>query len=98
MTSGEPRPRPRARAAEDVVVERMEGSSILIHLATNRMFELNETGTRFWDLLVEGHDVGWIKERLLLEYDVDAPTLDREVDDLLARLEAERLVVHEPAD
>lgn len=84
------------RPAPDVVVEKIEGASVLINLTTNRMFELNETGTRLWELLAEGHQPDAIKAQLLREYDVDRPTVDREVDDLLARLEAEQLVVREP--
>ena len=79
----------------DVVVEKMEGSSVLINLSTNRMFELNETGTRFWELLMEGDDLSRIKERLVREYEVDRSTVDREVEDLMSRLAAERLILQD---
>jgi hypothetical protein len=79
--------------APDVLVERMEDSALLINLTTNRMFELNPTGTRLWDLLVEGLDIDAIKARLLGDYLVEASTLDHEVQDLLTRLESEKLVV-----
>ena len=81
------------RPAPDVLVERMEDSALLINLTTNRMFELNPTGTRLWDLLVEGLDVDAIKARLLDDYLVDASVVAREVEDLLKRLESEKLVV-----
>jgi hypothetical protein len=79
----------------DVVLEKMEGSSVVINLSTNRMFELNETATRFWELLMEGDDIATIKERLVREYDVDRSTVDREVEDLMFRLAAERLIHQE---
>jgi len=81
------------RPAPDVLVERMEDSALLINLTTNRMFELNQTGTLFWDLLVEGLDLDAIKARLLDDYLVDASLVAREVEDLLKRLESEKLVV-----
>jgi len=81
------------RPAPDVLVERMEDSALLINLTTNRMFELNPTGTHLWDLLVEGLDVDAIKARLLRDYVVDASTVDHEVEGLLTRLESEKLVV-----
>lgn len=96
MTADEDRAgRPTLKPAPEVVVEKIEDASILINLQTNRMFELNSTGTRLWELLVEGNDVGAIKAQLLREYDVDQPTVGSEVDDLLARLEAEHLIVEE---
>jgi hypothetical protein len=81
------------RPAPDVLIERMEGAALLINMQTNRMFELNATGAHLWDLLVEGLDIGAIKARLLRDYDVEASAIDREVEDLLTRLEAEKLVV-----
>lgn len=83
------------RPAPEVVVEKIEDTSILINLRTNRMFELNSTGTRFWELLVDGNDLDAIKAQLMREYDVDQPTVASEVDELLARLEAEHLIVEE---
>ena len=81
------------RPAPDVLVERMEDSALLINLKTNRMFELNPTGTHLWDLLVEGLGIDAIKARLLRDYDVEASVVDHEVKDLLTRLESEKLVV-----
>jgi hypothetical protein len=86
------------RSAPDVVVERMEGSALLINLKTNRMFELDSTGARLWDLLTEGLDVDAITAQLLREYDVDAAGLAREVDELLRDLESEQLVVHDESE
>jgi coenzyme PQQ synthesis protein D (PqqD) len=83
------------RSAPDVVVERMDGSALLINLKTNRMFELDSTGARLWDLLTEGLDVDAITAQLHREYDVDASVLAREVEGLLRNLESEQLVVHD---
>jgi hypothetical protein len=83
---------PRLRASSDVVHRRIEEESVLVHLQTNKIYTLNETGSRLWELLLEGHDRDSIKRELQREYDVDPDGLAREVDALLGSLAAEGLV------
>jgi hypothetical protein len=86
------------RLAPDVVVERMDSSALLINLKTNRMFELDQTGARFWDLLTEGLDIEAIKAQLHREYDVDVTVVEREVEELFRNLESEQLVVRDESE
>ena len=65
---------------------------MLVHLQTNRIYTLNETGSRLWELLVAGHDSDSIKRELQQEYDVAPAEVEQEVDSLLASLAAEGLV------
>ncbi|MGE0705479.1 MAG: PqqD family protein [Vicinamibacterales bacterium] len=70
----------------------MNGSAVLVHLETNRIYELNETGARIWALLGEGLDRAAICSRLSVEFGVSGPETEHEVDDLLADLEREGLI------
>jgi coenzyme PQQ synthesis protein D (PqqD) len=74
------------------VFKLLEQEAVLVHLETNRIFTLTETGARFWQLLAEGRDRPAIEQELLREYDVAEPELVTEIDSLLRELAAEGLV------
>ncbi len=76
----------------DVVFKRLENRMVLVHLATNRIFELNHTGARAWELLQEGATVNDLLERLADEFEVDESTLRTEVDALFSELVNEGLI------
>ena len=67
------------RPNPDVVAQRMGDETVLIHLHTNRIYELNRTGTRFWELLAAGNDPATIRATLLNEFAIDPATLDGEI-------------------
>ena len=46
----------------DVVSRRLGDDTVLVHLKTNRIFALNPTGARFWELLLEGMNRGEIEQ------------------------------------
>jgi hypothetical protein len=80
----------------NVVARRLDDSVVLVHLETNRIFTLNLTGSRIWDLLTgaAGHrDVGELEAMLRAEYDVDDERLHDDVVSLVAQLAEERLLV-----
>lgn len=64
----------------------------MVHLRTNRIYSLNETGARLWELLEAGHDRERIERQMLEEFDVEAADLRREIAELLAMLETQQLV------
>jgi len=77
---------------DDVIVRRMGGSAVLVNLSTNRIYELNETGTRIWELLERGHSSDEINDQLCAEFTV-APTEARGAyDKLIAELRDQGLV------
>jgi len=65
---------------------------VLVHLQTNRIYSLNQTGARVWSLLTDGHDRESIVALLAGEFDVSSGTLTHEVEALLTSLREERLV------
>ena len=80
------------RPAPDVVSRRLDDEVVLVNLQTNRIYSLNSTGARFWELLAEGHDRAAIESRLLGEFEVAPERLSAEVDALLAALSQAGLI------
>jgi hypothetical protein len=83
----------RLRPSSEVVYQSLHGEVVLVHLRTNRIYALNTTGGRLWELLAEGCDHAELERRLLAEFDVDPAQLRQEVGELLASLVTEGLVV-----
>jgi hypothetical protein len=83
----------RWRPSDDVVAETSGDRLVLIHMQTNKIFELNRTGARVWELLAEGENDDGILRRMYEEFDVDQATLAREVREVLERMTREKLVV-----
>jgi hypothetical protein len=76
----------------DVLFQRLENDAVLLHMKTDRFYNLNRTGTRFWELLSEGHELVHIQEQMLREFDVEPAALEKEIKDMIASLEKEDLV------
>lgn len=76
----------------EVIAKRLDKATVLVHVPTSRVFELNETGTRIWELLGEGLDVDSITRHLIDEFEVEQARAEREVNNLLSRLRAEGLL------
>lgn len=80
----------------NVVARDLDGSTVLVHLDTSRIFTLNRTGSRIWELLAGpamNQDVEVLEGLLRDEFGVDEPRLHRELTELLGELVNERLVV-----
>lgn len=77
----------------DVISQQLENSMILLHLRTNRFYELNRTGARLWELLGSGMSQAEIKERMMEEFAVDPVQLEGEMKELLESMKKEDLVV-----
>jgi hypothetical protein len=76
----------------DVVWRRLEDEVVIVHLKTNRIYRLNRTAARFWELLNEGLDREHLERELLEEFDVEEAELRREIDSVVAELSREGLL------
>jgi hypothetical protein len=76
----------------DVVAQRLGEEIVLVHMNTDRIFVLNRTGARLWELLGQQLDRVAIQRRLLSEFDVDEAQLVGEVDELLRVLTEEQMI------
>ena len=76
----------------DVLFRRLGDDMVLFHLGSDRFFELNATGARFWELLTAGHDVDDALQLMREEFAVDPEELEREATALLEMLRRENLM------
>ena len=88
----EPVTPPIGQPHADVIARQLGDGAVLVHLGTNTIFELNRTGARIWDLLIEGLGIDAIAGRLVDEFDVELPMASREVHQLIDRLSATGLL------
>ena len=82
----------RFRASPDAIYNRIGDEGVLIHMRTNRIYDLSRTSARAWELISAGHDRAEIQRILLQEFDVAEEQLSTEIDDLLTSLKNEDLV------
>ena len=71
---------------EDVLFQDVNDEVVLLDLASEHYFGLDEVGARIWMLLKEQKAAGEIVEELLQEYEVDRADLESDVHELLAQL------------
>ena len=76
----------------DVVARRVGDSAVLVRLATNKIYELNATGARIWELLTQQKTRTEILDVLEQEFAADRSELESAFDELIASLRAEGLV------
>ena len=80
------------RPHADVVWRRLDDDVVLVQLRTNRIYSLNTTAARAWELLSAGADRSEIERTLLNEFEVDPGDLCSSLDELLQRLSEADLV------
>ena len=82
----------RFRLSPDVVAQRLGDGIILVNIQTDRMFELNRTASRFWELLISGRSPSEARQQILEEFSVGEAQLNEEADKILSSLLAERML------
>ena len=78
--------------SKDVLFQEVSGETVLLDLASEQYFGLDEVGTRVWQLLNEGQSLDAMLEVLLGEYEVERERLVADVRALLASLIEKGLV------
>ncbi len=77
----------------DALFQKLGNEVVLVNLKTDRIFELNETAARLWELLVEGKDLESIEKELAEEFAVDSAGLRVEIERTLVLMEKEQLLL-----
>jgi len=80
------------RPASDIIARQLGASAVLIRMRTSRIYELNETGARIWELLKEHATRESAVEGLLSEFEIDRADAEAAVDELIAMLRSEGLL------
>ena len=76
----------RLQPDPDTVIQKLDDELILVHLRTNKVYALNETGARLWALIEDGCDRDSLRDELLGEFDVDEAQLALEIEAILGEL------------
>ena len=86
----------RVEVRRDVLTRELRGESVLLDLASERYFGLDEVGTGMWRALTGGATVEEALQALEGEYDVEPGRLRSDVANFIATLAEAGLVdVHE---
>jgi hypothetical protein len=88
---------PHYRPVAEVVAQRVGGEIVLVHLKTNEIYALNETGAVLWELLTEFSDPRELQRELASRFDADGDELAAEVDRMLNSLADAKLVTADAA-
>ena len=82
--------------SEQALSQEVNGETVILDLASESYFGLDEVGTRIWQLLQEKNDLQTVFDTLLDEYDVEAEQLKTDINELLEKLVDSGLVKVEP--
>jgi hypothetical protein len=80
------------RPNPEVIAKRLDQNTVLVDISTSRIFELNETGTRIWELLGQELNVEQIVQHLVSEFEVEDSQAAEELKTLLSQLRDQGLV------
>jgi len=86
------------RPDPDVLARRIDDKLVLVHLRTDRLYEMNPTATRIWELIGAGHDAAQIQAQIMREFHGPAATIAAEVKGALASMQEENLVSVDDCD
>ena len=74
------------RVHPDVIARRVGDGAVLVHVTSGRVFELNSTGIRVWELLTDGRNRAAIIASIEDEFAADAATVAADVEALIDEL------------
>lgn len=67
----------------DVLIQLLDGETVLLHLKTEEYYTLDHTSTRMWQLLIEHGEVEPVIVQMLNEFEVDEDILRRDLTTLI---------------
>jgi hypothetical protein len=82
----------RALVPSDVLIQELQGESVLLNVGTGRYFGLDDMGTRMWAVLTTSESLQGAFDTLLAEFDVDGQRLEADLRNLVEKLVECRLV------
>ena len=82
----------RVTVPDDVLMRELDGESVILDLASENYYGLDDIGTRMWQLLISSGTVQEAYDTLLLEYDVEPQRLQEDMQELITQLRANGLL------
>lgn len=83
----------RFRSSPDALATRAGDEIVLVDLKTDRIYSLNRTAARAWELLCAPYDRAEVQRRMLEEFDVTPEELAEAIDELVVSLTRDGLLV-----
>jgi len=71
----------------DVLIEELDNEAVLLNSKSEHYFGLDESGVRFWKLLEQNGNSADTVKSLLSEYNIDEPTLQKDVAKFIIELD-----------
>jgi len=71
----------------DVLIEELDNEAVLLNSKSEHYFGLDESGVRFWKLLEQNGNSADTVKSLLAEYNIDEPTLQKDVAKFIIELD-----------
>lgn len=82
----------RLQIADDVLFQTVADEAVLLNMADNHYYGLDDVATRMWQLLGEHGAEDAVIQAMLEEYDIDEATLRQDFAALVAELERRGLI------
>lgn len=82
----------RLQIADDVLFQTVADEAVLLNMADNHYYGLDDVATRMWQLLGEHGAEDAVIQAMLKEYDIDEATLRQDFAALVAELERRGLI------
>lgn len=86
------------RASNEAIGQEVRGETVILDLASEEYFSLDEVGTRVWQLMQNPVSLESLKAQLLQEFDVEEATLESDLNELVEVLVGEGLVTVSDAE
>ncbi len=86
----------RFHPSPDALATRVGEEIVVVDLKTDRIYSLNRTAARIWELMGAGCERPEVERRMLEEFDVTPAELAEAIDDLVAAMTEGGLLVRTP--
>ena len=83
----------RFRSSPDALATRVGEEIVLVDLRTDRIYSLNRTAARIWELLCADCDRTEVERRMLDEFEVTPDQLAEAIDELVVSMMQDGLLV-----
>jgi hypothetical protein len=70
----------------DVLINVIDGESVLLNLKTESYFGLDDVGTRMWQVLTASASIAAARDTLVAEYDSDPERIQHDLEALIEKL------------
>ncbi|MEI6260889.1 MAG: lasso peptide biosynthesis PqqD family chaperone [Deltaproteobacteria bacterium] len=77
---------------EDIVVSDIDDEKVMMSVENGQYYNLDSVGSRVWELIVKPVKVSELIDALLLKYDVDRETCERDVLAFLSELHKDEIL------